>query len=392
MRTFVMCWVATGSGLLAPPALALEFWERRASDQVVELGWGTAEGVRLLDAGDLNADGYDDVIASHGGVVRVYHGGARGLTLWQELLQSPGVPGAGGDVDADGYDDGVLRAGDGQASACPGGPEGLRLDACWALEHAGQSAGPLRLIPGDLNADGYDDIVSAGRTGALWVWLGGAEGPHWSMELSFDWREDDQLLAAGDVNADGRADLLVVRDDEAWTLLGASAGLQPDSSAFSLGDDLYSPEEPAVAAGADHDGDGRPEVIAADAELVKARVFISHGLRYSAAGSATLAGNAVGFGACAASGDLDADGYAELVVGAPGESGAPGQLHLYRGGAGGIGAQGVGVLRGEPGAQLGEGCAVLGDVDGDGYRDLAGLERDGTLRIWHGGAWLEDSR
>jgi hypothetical protein len=392
MRTFIAGCVVTGSWLVASPALALEFWERREVDQEIELGWGSVDEVRLLDAGDLNADGYDDVVASYGSVVRIYHGGAKGLTLWQELSQSPGAPGAGGDLNADGYDDVVLRAGDGQASACPGGPDGLRLDACWPLEQAGVSAGQLRLIPGDLNADGYDDIVSTGGDGALWVWLGGAEGPSWAMEQRFDWREGDQLLVAGDVNADGRADVLVVRDDKAWTILGASVGLQAVGSGFSLGDDLWTPEDPAVAAGGDHDGDGRPELIATDVDLLTARIYTSSGLQYSAVGSTILAGNAVKFGVCASSGDLNADGYAELVVGAPGGQGVPGQLHVYLGGAGGVGAHGVAVLRGEPGARLGEGCAVLGDVNGDGYRDLAGLDEAGTLNLWHGGAWLGGAR
>jgi FG-GAP repeat/K319L-like, PKD domain/PKD domain len=238
--------------------------------------------------------------------------------------------------------------------------------------------------PGDVNGDGHADIAagafaSAASTGEVIV-FNGADGA-FLYAVSGQAQGDAfgrALAAAGDVDGDGLPDLVVGAPgaDTGGTnagrirVLRGSDGLVLRTIDGGAGFDAFGS---AVAGAGDVDGDGLADVIAgapgANGNTGYAKVYSGLGgaLLYTFAGAA--AGDRMG-AAVAGVGDLDGDGHADVAVGAPGSSaGAPGggRVVVYSG------ADGAPLLelRGtDPYAALGSAVSKAGDVDGDGLPDL----------------------
>lgn len=208
---------------------------------------------------------------------------------------------------------------------------------------------------GDLDHDGFEDAALTFRTadGAypLVVARGSASGLHTDSATVLD-GEGGRALATGDVNGDGYADLSVGQPASSYsgeivTRFGSSNGLEATETAVIDTGDL------------DSSGVG------------------------SEAGTSLAAG------------DTDGDGYADLLVGAPGGAGRARLLHGSAGGLTATGAvtfvQGSGGVPGaaEAGDRFGS-AVTLTDLDGDGAADAAlGAEGenagDGTVMTLTGG-------
>jgi hypothetical protein len=197
--------------------------------------------------------------------------------------------------------------------------------------------GPLEVEFGDLNADGFVDLVTIGDHGSplvntsehgLCVWFGSAAGT-WSVFQNGDFGYGG--VALGDFDGDGRMD--------------AAYGMHHAWSASDFGDQLLE-----VALG---DGTGRAWTPWDDG-------LAMHGQSWGLSGTD-----------CA---DVDADG--DLDVGAAG-FGASDGLHVYLNHGNGTWTRGFGFLGGNS-----ENDFAFGDVNGDGFPDFATGHQNGT--IWLG--------
>lgn len=236
------------------------------------------------------------------------------------------------------------------------------------------SASVLRMArPFDLNGDGYAEVVigvpgeaigTRARAGAVQVIPGSATGPtstgdqYWYSDASGVAGASEagdafgQAVASGDIDADGFADLVI-------GIPGEDLGTAADTGAIHV---LY-----GTAAG----------LTAADDVTWSQDTYGVPGVNE----------REDRFGQSVAVGDVDDDGFADVVVGVPGEDigtiDGAGCVVVLRGSAAGlttVGAQSwhqdtpgiADSAQGYPGGREEFGAALaLGDANGDGFADLA---------------------
>jgi len=165
-----------------------------------------------------------------------------------------------GDVNGDGYSDLIVGANhnsnySGKAYLYLGGPSGPSATASWTKsgEASGSEFGAAVASAGDVNDDGYSDVVigapnySSGTIGGkAYLYLGGPSGlaatPAWTAvgqgaNSSFGWA----VASAGDVNGDGKADVIIgafgnaTSTGKAYLYLGVASGLSITPSWTKVG-------------------------------------------------------------------------------------------------------------------------------------------------------------
>jgi hypothetical protein len=404
-------------------------------------GFGWAVG----SAGDVNGDGYSDLVVGatttegYSGEVYVYHGSPAGLAeapAWsavcENLWDGFGMAvGSAGDVNGDGYSDvavGAYRYDDwrGKVYVYHGSPAGLEANAAWTEigeVYAGYGAelGSAVGTAGDVNGDGYGDLVVGAKgydysRGKVYLYHGSATGliqdapADWTAtgENAWDYFGGDTVGTAGDVNGDGYDDLVVgvyyvdSGRGRAYVYHGSATGLGennrlPDWTA--TGENASGGFVNSVATAGDVNGDGYADLVvgATHTEGYSGKAYVYHGseagLETDAAWTTTgeNAWDCLGW-AVATAGDVNGDGYSDLVVGAYNYDGGRGKVYLYPGSALGLTPPFDWTAAGEEAADsFGYAVATAGDVNGDGYSDVAvgayGYDGGrGRAYVYHGSA------
>ncbi len=347
-----------------------------------------AFGVTVASGGDVNGDGAPDLLISQTGgtagspgSVHLFHSPTSGLVnagaadaSLHGVVANDGL-GMGivglGDMDGDGYGDFAIGA--------PMAPQnGTAEEAEWAVYiFTGPMTGDasvttaeawfpalettdltgLRLgSPGDVTGDGVVDLLVASPSAS--VSPGDLVGKVYLLEG--DWNREEDLTSA-------RA---VFTGETAGSRVGAGAATSGGDVNGDGSNDLLltSPDVP-VSGSADTGA----------AYVVTSSASGQIDLRYA---DARIYGLTAGdrFGTSAAwAGDVNADGYADLLVGAPeSDLGAldAGAAYLFHGGATLSGPMDAGdadfiLLGAQAYAETGVAVATVGDLDGDGNDDFA---------------------
>ncbi|MCT2583942.1 FG-GAP-like repeat-containing protein [Actinophytocola gossypii] len=215
--------------------------------------------------GDFDGDGRDDIVTfTHGSMADVHvalsTGSAfAGATKWHDHFALDGEVPAVGDVDGDGRDDIVTFTRDalGDVYVARSTGSGFIASAKWHdfFGIAGESPGVA-----DVNGDGRADIVTFTHGGDADVYValstGSGFGPSAKWHDSFATGRVTPRL--GDVNGDGRADLVAFDGDPAEVQVALSTG--SGFGAPSTWHDFFAPtgEFPYVG---DFDGDGRTDIV-----------------------------------------------------------------------------------------------------------------------------------
>jgi hypothetical protein len=382
----------------------------------VDTSWGTTL--------DVNGDGYADVAIgvpganSGAGQVDVYLGGASGIaSAARRVLTAPaGAAGpylglflaSAGDVNGDGYAD-LIVGGSAAGYLFLGGPSGLATTPAATLTPPQQPQTGVRVASaGDVDGDGYADVVMVNfDQGLAFIYLGGRSGladtpastlsypspsPGAAMAVAFG----HSVAGAGDLNGDGYGDVVVGAPSagassvgKALVYLGSPVGIaaspnftlaSPAGTGASFGN--------AVSGADDVDGDGYADLLigadGADGATTgdfagRAYVFRGGASGVGSTPDVTLIGSQAGgaFGRWVSrAGDVNGDGYADVIIGADGEGGADrtasGWAYVYLGGPGGAATTPATTLTGPDGqgSWFGRCVASAGDVDGDGYADV----------------------
>jgi hypothetical protein len=453
---------------MTPPVGRRYYWRVRACRAGQCSAWSEVRYVnvgRLFD--DFNGDGYSDVIvgayaqdrgATDEGNAFVYYGSASGIpttpsvTLDNPANQQDGEFGfsvaSAGDVNGDGYSDVIVGAwfqdagatNEGNAFIYYGSASGIPTTPSVTLDNpANQASGNFGCSvasAGDVNGDGYSDVIvgalaqnaGAAGEGNAFIYYGSASGIPTTPSVTLDNPANQasgnfgfSVASAGDVNGDGYSDVIVgapgqdagaTNEGNAFVYYGSASGISTTPSVT-----LDNPANQtngwfgwSVASAGYVNGDGFSDVIVGAPEqdagaTDEGNAFVYYG---SASGisttpSVTLDNPANQEGAyfgysVASAGDANGDGFSDVIVGAVWQdAGATdeGNAFVYYGSASGIPTTPSITLdnpQNQVGGYFGFSVASAGDVNGDGYSDVivgaymqdAGAQDEGNAFVYYG--------
>jgi hypothetical protein len=276
----------------------------------------TQGGVEVA-VGDVTGDGKADVVTAPGkggrADVRVFTGaGAQEASFYRDWFNG-GYRVALGDVNGDGRVDYVLGNEDwgGPLVQVVDGKTGRELGS-FDTDSGGTHG--VHVAAGDINGDGRAEIVTANATGleprvSIWPGVPGSSPTPLRTFLAFDASANDGVeIAVGDLNGDGHADIAAITDGPAGPELrvfdGATLALLSDSFPFASA----APGSLRVAIG-DVNADGKPDLVVAGDTPGGPQI---EALTASGAPLFSLPG--VSNGESIAVGDVTGDGKPDIVV------------------------------------------------------------------------------
>jgi hypothetical protein len=406
---------------------------------------GNATSYVLSPAGDVNGDGYSDVMVSmftnefgvsKDGKVQLFLGTGNGLgqsPVWNTIGKGGTNFGESiaqaGDVNGDGYFDVIIGASrfsngeenEGAAFVYYGSPSGLSASPAWSMESNQANAffGVSVSSAGDVNKDGYADVIigssyfDSGETneGKVFIYLGSPSG---LSKTPYFTAEGDQVNAffgksvasAGDVNHDGYGDVVIgapgydhghLNEGRAYLYLGTYMGMTQSAAWTGESNQAEANYGNTVALAGDVNGDGFSDVIVGAnryddkmSNVGKIYVHMGSANGFSLYPDWTFTGNRIDGNmgiSVSAAGDINGDGFGEIIVGAygPNPQNPNGDVFVFFGSPKGTTNNVITIDKSKyPGGFIGLSVASAGDTNGDGYADvLAGvIPSDAANDLW----------
>lgn len=257
-----------------------------------------------------------------------------------------------------------------------------QYDGAAAYENMGES-----VAAGDVDGDGKPEIIigawqtSPGglyKAGSVYVYDDDLTTLLFQIDGAVESTCIGNSVAAGDVDGDGKAEIIIgaknadpggntnaggvyIYDDDGTTLLAQMDGANTTDNLGS-----------SVASAGDVDADGKDEILIGvpgfNSSTGRAYLYDDDGITVLAQYDGVEAGSQLG-GAVSSAGDVDGDGKAEILIGAPGTyNSVLGRAYLYDDNGTTLLAQIDGASNSD---LLGGAVASAGDVDGDGNAEIA---------------------
>jgi len=233
-----------------------------------------------------------------------------------------------------------------------------------SIIRVGDEGGIVALVAGDLDGDGKPDLLTAGDVDVAILRNTGAALPFTSRDLTIAAGPDIAAAGIGDLDGDGRNDVVVAsKFTAAVTVLLNRAVNGLDASSFETLDPFFASYAPGAVSLGDVNGDGRTDVAFADE--------FHAGVLFGRAGGVLSSSQSVSIGdslTAMTAADLNRDGRLDLI--ATRGSGAPGDASVFvtMARASGFGATTQYIAGRDTGA------VATADVNGDGSVDLIVVE------------------
>lgn len=333
---------------------------------------GTLSGIA---AGDFNKDGHLDLAVSdsaNGKVYTLLNGGTGTFTFTNTSTVGAGTKPSGivaADFNQDGnMDVATSNAGKNTATILLGNGTGsLTVQTAQAT-----GTDPIALSTTDVNSDGFPDLVAfdelSGSTGAVAVLLGNGDGTLQVAQISAQTFLPGTQAAVADFNRDGKPDVALTQqgNQKVSVLLNNTLPTQyPDGRSFAAYSTLASGLgnfADSVAVG-DFNKDGKLDIAVSYMQDNDVQVLFG-------AGNGSFSG-AVKYPVGSqpywiAAGDLNGDGYPDLVTANTTLSSKTGTISVLLNNKNGTFAPAVSYNVGGQPYQV-----AIGDLNGDGYADVA---------------------